>query len=85
MFYRLSDLGAGEKVPEDKPMDVRDMGLIDYLARHGHESPFWHCQLTFRIRMPVAVARQWFRSTVGLARNEVSRRYVQGRVAPCVP
>ena len=54
----------------------QDEKLIHYLARNGHNSPFFHPQARFRIRMPIFVAREWFRHTVGFARNEVSRRYV---------
>jgi thymidylate synthase (FAD) len=54
----------------------RDAGLIWYLAKHHHISPFFHPQVRLRIKMPIFVAREWFRHTVGLSRNEVSRRYV---------
>jgi thymidylate synthase (FAD) len=57
-------------------MNVRDEKLIQYLADHNHNSPFFHPQLRFRIKMPIFVAREWFRHTIGFARNEVSRRYV---------
>ena len=53
-----------------------DKKLINYLAKHDHVSPFFHPQARFRIKMPIFVAREWFRHTVGFARNEVSRRYV---------
>jgi len=53
-----------------------DKKLINYLAKHNHISPFFHPQARFRIKMPIFVCREWFRHTVGLARNEVSRRYV---------
>ena len=53
-----------------------DEKLIRYLAKHNHWTPFAHVQFQFRIKMPIFVAREWFRSTVGLSRNEVSRRYV---------
>ena len=53
-----------------------DEKLIRYLATHNHWTPFAHVQFQFRIKMPIFVAREWFRSTVGLSRNEVSRRYV---------
>ncbi|MEA3639931.1 MAG: FAD-dependent thymidylate synthase [Lamprobacter sp.] len=56
--------------------DEQDIKLINYLARNGHASPFFHPQIQFRITAPIFVARQWFRSNVGVARNEVSRRYV---------
>lgn len=54
----------------------RDAKLIKYLAEHNHESPFFHPQVRFRLKMPIWMAREWFRHTVGFARNEVSRRYV---------
>ena len=53
-----------------------DKKLIKYLANHDHITPFFHPQARFRIKMPIFVARQWFKHTVGFARNEVSRRYV---------
>lgn len=54
----------------------RDKKLIHFLAEHNHESPFFHPILQFRLKMPIFVAREWFRSTIGFARNEISRRYV---------
>ena len=54
----------------------RDAKLIQYLVKHEHVSPFFHPQVRFRLRMPIWMAREWFRHTVGFARNEVSRRYV---------
>lgn len=62
---------------DDKPiLERRDEKLIKFLAEHNHWTPFSHPQLTFRIDMPLAIARQWFKHTVGLTRNEVSRRYI---------
>jgi thymidylate synthase (FAD) len=61
---------------ESTEMTNRDEKLIQYLADHNHNSPFFHPQLRFRIKMPIFVAREWFRHTIGFARNEVSRRYV---------
>ena len=54
----------------------RDAKLINYLVAHDHNSPFFHPQARFRLRMPIWMAREWFRHTIGFARNEVSRRYV---------
>jgi thymidylate synthase (FAD) len=54
----------------------KDAKLIKYLADHDHVSPFFHPQARFRIKMPIWMAREWFRHTIGFARNEVSRRYV---------
>jgi thymidylate synthase (FAD) len=54
----------------------RDAKLVKYLADHEHTSPFFHPQARFRLKMPIWMAREWFRHTIGFARNEVSRRYV---------
>lgn len=53
-----------------------DVGLINYLARHNHFTPFCHAFASFRIKAPIFVARQLVKHQVGLAWNEVSRRYV---------
>lgn len=54
----------------------RDVKLINYLARHNHWTPFSHPQITLRETVPLFVARQRFKHTVGFTYNEVSRRYV---------
>lgn len=54
----------------------KDEKLITYLAKHNHVSPFFHPQVRLRVKMPIFLAREWFRHTIGFARNEVSRRYV---------
>ena len=61
---------------ESTVLEPRDTKLIEYLAKHDHITPFFHPQARFRLKMPIYVAREWFRHTVGFARNEVSRRYV---------
>lgn len=61
---------------ESTEMTLADEKLIRYLARNAHITPFFHPQIRFRLRMPIFVAREWFRHTVGFSRNEVSRRYV---------
>ena len=57
-------------------LEYSDEKLIHYLAEHGHWSPFSHCYIQFKIDAPIFVARQLMKHTVGLAWNEVSRRYV---------
>jgi len=59
-----------------KYLNDKDIKLLRYLAKEHHWTPFSHCMLQFRIKMPIFVARQWFKSSVGFTRNEVSRRYV---------
>jgi thymidylate synthase (FAD) len=61
---------------ESHEVTPKDHKLISYLAKHHHITPFFHPQICFRLKMPIFVAREWFRHTVGLARNEMSRRYV---------
>lgn len=56
--------------------DEDNVRLINYLAKHGHWSPFAHCFMQFRIKAPLFVARQLAKHQVGLSWNEVSRRYV---------
>jgi len=57
-------------------LDESDTKLIKYLAVHNHWSPFAHTAITFHIKMPLFVARQLGKHQVGLAWNEISRRYV---------
>ena len=57
-------------------MSAGDEKLIQYLVNHEHVSPFFHPQIRIRAKLPIFVAREWFRHQIGFARNEVSRRYV---------
>ncbi len=61
---------------ESTEFKEQDGKLINYLAKHNHISPFFHPQIQFRIKMPIFVAREWYRHQIGFSRNEVSRRYV---------
>jgi thymidylate synthase (FAD) len=58
-------------------IEPKDHGLIAFLARENHWSPFAHTFLSFRIHAPIFIARQLAKHQVGLAWNEVSRRYVK--------
>jgi thymidylate synthase (FAD) len=51
-----------------------DAGLIDYLLRHRHTSPFEQVVLTFHVKLPIFVARQWIRHRTARL-NEISGRY----------
>lgn len=53
----------------------RDHKLISFLMEHNHSSPFEHNQLSFRIKAPIFVARQWMRHRMH-SYNEISYRYV---------
>lgn len=61
---------------ESTEFNERDAKLVTYLAKHNHISPFFHPQVRMRLKMPIFIAREWFRHQIGFARNEVSRRYV---------
>jgi thymidylate synthase (FAD) len=62
-----------------------DEKLIKYLAKHNHVTPFFHPQIRLRIKMPIFVAREWYRHQIGFARNEVSRRYVDTKPECWIP
>ena len=51
-----------------------DRGLIRYLMRHRHTTPFEMCEIKFHIKLPVFVARQWIRHRTASV-NEYSARY----------
>jgi thymidylate synthase (FAD) len=55
-------------------MTERDAGLIKFLMRSRHGSPFEHNSFRFHIRCPIFVAREWFRHRIG-SFNEESARY----------
>jgi len=59
-----------------KELSSKDAALIRYLAKHDHFTPFTHCMITLRETVPIFVARQRFKHTIGFSYNEVSRRYV---------
>jgi thymidylate synthase (FAD) len=57
-------------------MDDADRGLIGFLLRERHGTPFEHNAFRFHIRAPIFVAREWFRHRVG-SFNEFSMRYAR--------
>jgi thymidylate synthase (FAD) len=62
----------------------KDIGLIKFLLAHEHTSPFEHNQLSFRIKAPIFVARQWMRHRMN-SYNEISYRYVKAPLEFYVP
>ena len=56
----------------------KDKGLINYLAKHKHLSPFGHAFASFHIKAPIFVARQLVKHKF-LRWNEISRRYVDSK------
>jgi thymidylate synthase (FAD) len=73
MVVNAARVSFAKQSTEFKEQDAK---LINYLAKHNHISPFFHPQIQFRIKMPIFVAREWYRHQIGFSRNEVSRRYV---------
>lgn len=59
-----------------KQLKSADAGLISYLMRQRHGTPFEMVQFKFRIQVPIGVAREWQRHRIG-SFNEVSTRYVE--------
>ncbi len=60
--------GRGTRAVQD------DAGLIRYLMRHWHSTPFEMCEIKLHVKLPVFVARQWIRHRTASV-NEVSARY----------
>lgn len=82
-FVRLVDyMGSDERIVaaarvsygEGTKSYRQDRGLIDYLLRNEHTSPFEQVVLTFHAKMPIFVARQWVRHRTARL-NEISGRY----------
>jgi thymidylate synthase (FAD) len=82
-FVRLVDYrGGDERVVQAARVSYgagtrslrEDAGLIDYLLRHRHTSPFEQVILTFHVKLPIFVARQWIRHRTARV-NELSGRY----------
>jgi thymidylate synthase (FAD) len=85
-FVRLDDAMAddlsvvnGARVSfarRKEEMDASDEGLIRFLMRDRHGSPFEHNAFRFHVRCPIFVAREWFRHRIG-SFNEFSMRYAK--------
>ena len=85
-FVRLDDAMAddlsvvnGARVSfaqQKREMDESDEGLIRFLMRDRHGTPFEHNSFRFHIRCPIFVAREWMRHRVG-SFNEFSLRYAK--------
>ncbi|MFZ4126330.1 MAG: FAD-dependent thymidylate synthase [Rickettsiales bacterium] len=52
----------------------QDKGLINYLMRHWHSTPFEMCEIKFHVKLPIFIARQWIRHRTANV-NEYSARY----------
>lgn len=82
-FVRLVDyLGGDERIVQAARVSYgagtktfrEDKGLINYLLRNDHTSPFEQVIFTFHVKLPIFVARQWIRHRTARL-NEISGRY----------
>ena len=82
-FIRLVDyMGGDDRIVQAARVSYgsgtksyrQDKGLITYLLRNDHTSPFEQVVLTFHVKMPIFVARQWIRHRTARL-NEISGRY----------
>jgi thymidylate synthase (FAD) len=82
-FVRLVDyMGDDRSIPQAARVSygvgttkaLSDEGLIRYLMRHWHSTPFEMCEIKLHVKLPVFVARQWIRHRTANV-NEYSARY----------
>ena len=82
-FVRLVDyMGSDSRIVQSARVSYgsgtktyrQDKGLINYLLRNDHTSPFEQVVFTFHLKMPIFVARQWVRHRTARM-NEISGRY----------
>ena len=72
----------GKKVTKISDKEER---LIRFLLEHEHGSPLEHNSLTFLVKCPLFVARQWHRHRIGISINEISGRYTEMKEEFYVP
>lgn len=65
----------------------RDAKLIRYLLENSHSSPLEHVTFTFHVKLPLPIARQWYRHRTSSysSFNEISRRYTSENIEYFVP
>lgn len=70
---RVSTQGGPAADAEESP--EAQAGLIKYLMKHRHGTPFEHAAATFFVHAPIFVWREWHRHRIGFSYNEESARY----------
>lgn len=73
MVVRAARVSTG--MDRDYPSPERKSGLINYLMKNRHGTPFEHNFFQFRIECPIAISREFMRHRVGWSYNEESGRY----------
>ena len=73
----LSIVNSARVCYNDKSDSIndKDRKLIKFLLDNKHETPLEHNSMTFLVKCPLFVARQWHRHRIGISINEVSGRY----------
>jgi len=73
---RVSTVGEmAQSIPRDEELGPKERGLINFLMRDRHGTPFEHNSMTFFIQAPIFVFREFHRHRVGWSYNEESGRY----------
>lgn len=70
-----SGVSVADQIDQTKEYDARVQGLINYLVKNRHGSPFEHGSLTVYVHAPLFVWREWHRHRIGFSYNEESARY----------
>lgn len=70
---------------QTEQLSERDKGLIGFLMREKHGTPFEHNFFRFHIKAPIFVVREWFRHRIGWSYNEYSGRYSQMTTEAYIP
>ena len=84
--YEAWGMYIARHISRDKPcLGLGDFGLIQFLARHGHWTPFAHPQIQLRMKAPVPIRTQCFKHKQGFVENEESRRYIKSTPELFVP
>ena len=84
VYRRCENVCNFEKHGDDFDADTEEgflVSLLNHIRRMpSHWSPFAHTAISLHLKMPIFVARQIMKHTTGIEYNEVSRRYVDGKV-----
>ena len=79
-FLRVEDyMGTDASITEAARMstgktaktEAEDRGLLNYLMRHHHSTPYEMCEIRFRVKVPIFVARQWVRHRTACLAGDV--------------
>jgi thymidylate synthase (FAD) len=65
--------------------ELADERLLESVVKHRHTSCLEHTALTFKVKAPIFVARQWMRHRVGCSYNEKSLRYTEAQMMFYIP